>query len=279
VCAVRRTVVLGLVLAALPAVAAADPWDQAVRRAGAYAHARTGSIKFALIDEHGRIRGVRRHVRQYSASLLKPVILGTLLTRPGVRARPLTGAERALLTPMIRWSADAPASTLFVQLGPAAIQRFGRRHGLHSLRVAAPIWGSSLITASSYAQFFSRLPEAIPARHRIFARRLLRTIAGPQRWGVGRVKPPGWTLLFKGGWRAGTGYGRIVNQAARLECHRTIVTLAILTDHDPSHVYGTRTVAGVARRLLAPLRRCRDDRRRYLLRRAPVAQLDRAPAF
>lgn len=160
------------------------------------------------------------------------------------------------MEPMIRASADTPASTLFVRLTPARIQRFGRRHGLPSIAVASPTWGSTHITAAGYARFFRRLPDDIAPRHRLFARRLLRSIVPSQRWGVARVKPRGWTLLFKGGWRAGRGYGRIVNQAARLECGDKVITLAILTDRNPSHDYGTQTVEGVARRLVRPLRRC-----------------------
>jgi hypothetical protein len=64
-------------------------------------------------------------------------------------------------------------------------------------------------------------------------------------------------MLSKSGWRAGRGYGRIVNQAARLECGKRIVTLVVLTDRDPSHTYGTQTIGGVARRALRPLGRCR----------------------
>ena len=254
---VRRLVALVLLLVAVPGSAAADRWDAAVHRARAYANTRAGTVAFALADEHGLLHGSRTHAAWYSASLLKPVIMGTLLTAPSVRYRPLTNAEIELLTPMIRWSANAPASTLFVRLGVGAIQRFGHRHGLHSLRVAAPTWGSSIITAAGYARFFRALPDAIGRRHRRIARRLLRTVIGAQRWGVQPVKPPGWTLLLKGGWRAGRGHGRIVNQAARLECRKTIVSLTILTDHDPSHDYGTRTVRGVARRVLRPIRhRC-----------------------
>jgi hypothetical protein len=255
---VRRVIALGLVLLGVCAVPAqAGSWSRAMHRATAYANARAGSVAFAVIDEHGHKRGYRQFSGWYSASLLKPVILGTYLNQPSVRDRPLTGEERRLMEPMIRASADGPASTLFVRLTPARIQRWGRRHGLRSIGVAAPIWGSTHITAAGYARFFRRLPDEIPARHRLFARRLLRSIVPSQRWGVARVRPRGWTLLFKGGWRAGRGYGRIVNQAARLECHGRLISLAILTDRDPSHEYGTRTVQGVARRLLRPLRPCR----------------------
>ncbi|MCW2967266.1 MAG: hypothetical protein JWM71_1038 [Solirubrobacteraceae bacterium] len=255
--AMRRVLAFVLVVLALPATAsAAESWGTAIKDARAYANTRSGTITFAVTDELGRLHGSRDHAHWYSASLLKPIIMGTLMTRPSVRIRPLSSEERALLTPMIRESANGPADTLFTQLGPRAIQTFGRRHGLASLRVAAPIWGSSIITAAGYARFFRELPRAIPVRHRAFALKLLRTIIKPQRWGVPPVKPRGWSLIFKGGWRAGRGYGRIVNQAALLECGIREVTLTILTDHDPSHVYGTRTVEGVARRLLRPLGRC-----------------------
>lgn len=252
-----RFVVLGLLCAVVVAsTAKADRWDRSVAAARAYAAAREGRVAFALIAPHGRLRGSQAHSAWYSASLLKPVIMGTLLTRANVRRRALTSGERALLRPMIRRSANEPASRLFVSLGPRTIERFGRRHGLRGLRVAGPIWGSSVITAAGYAHFLSALPEAIPRRHRWFARHLLETIVPSQRWGVGAVRPPGWTVLFKGGWRAGRGYGRIVNQAARLECGPARLTLTVLTDHDPSHAYGTRTVRGVARRLLRPLPPC-----------------------
>jgi hypothetical protein len=255
---VRRGLVLALVLVALPAGSAgAGSWSAAIRAAGHYASDRAGVSSFAVIDDQGRRHGFREHARWYSASLLKPVIMGTLLTRPDVRHRPLTQAEAALLRPMIRRSADGPADVLFTRLRPGVIERFGRRHGLSSLRVAAPIWGSSIITAAGYARFFRALPAALPARHRRFALRLLRTIIGTQRWGVPRARPRGWALIFKGGWRAGRGSGRIVNQAALLACGVRLVTLTILTDRDPSHVYGTRTVEGIARRLLRPLGRCR----------------------
>jgi hypothetical protein len=253
----RRLVIIVLALSALPGTAAAGGWEAAVHAARAYANTRSGVVSFAVIDDHGRLHGSRYHDGWYSASLLKPIIMGTLLNRPDVRARRLEPAEKALLEPMIRRSADDPASALFTTLGPPAIQRFGRRTGLTSLRVVAPIWGSTHITAGGYAFFFRNLLGAIPRRHRAYALHLLKTIVPEQRWGVPTVKPRGWALAFKGGWRAGRGYGRIVNQAALLACGWRLVTLTILTDRDPSHVYGTQTVAGVAKRLLRPIsRRC-----------------------
>jgi hypothetical protein len=228
-----------------------------MRRAERFAHARAGTVSFAVVDGKGRLHATRPRLGWYSASLLKPILLGTYLNRRSVRHRALSTGERRLLAPMIQASADGPASRLVIELGPGRVQAFGRRLGLNSLAVVLPTWGSTHITAAGYARFFRRLPEAIPRRHRAYARYLLAHIIRAQRWGIDRARPRGWKMLSKSGWRAGRGYGRIVNQAARLECGDRIVTLVVLTDRDPSHTYGTQTIGGVARRVLRPLGRCR----------------------
>ncbi|HVW17403.1 MAG TPA: hypothetical protein VHB30_04070 [Solirubrobacteraceae bacterium] len=234
--------------------AAAVDWDANARAAAAWARQRQGTVAFALIDDHGVERGVGARRHWLSASTLKPILMTVYLRQEAVRDRPLTLAERRLLSPMIRASANDPASRLVLQLGAARIEAFAREHaGLGSFRLALPTWGSSTITALGYARFMRRIDYLLPPRQRAYARSLLRTIVARQRWGVARVAPDGWTLLFKGGWRAGSRGGRIVNQVARLERGRRVVTLAIHTDGDPSHDYGTRTVEGVARRLLAGL--------------------------
>jgi hypothetical protein len=76
-------------------------------------------------------------------------------------------------------------------------------------------------------------------------------IVPSQRWGIGRLKLPGWRLYFKGGW--GSGSGRVDHQVAFLESGRTRIALAIFTEFDGSHHYGKRTLRGVAARLLRGL--------------------------
>ncbi len=74
-------------------------------------------------------------------------------------------------------------------------------------------------------------------------------LAPEHRWGLPRAARGTWTVYTKGGWRR-TGNGRLVHQAGWLRNRRGELSIAILTDGQPSHVYGVRTVRGIADRLL-----------------------------
>ena len=233
-----------------PASAAPD-WDGNVTRAAGYAQARAGVESFAVVDEHGRLHAWGGRRVHPSASLLKPMLLVAYLNRPAVRGRELTRDERALLGPMIRRSANEPASYLVRLLGPAPLDRLAVRAGMTDFRLRSP-WGLSETTARSQARFFRRIDRLLPRRHSAYARRLLATVVPSQRWGIPRVVPSGWRILLKGGW--GSGTGRVTHQVAVLERGGESVSLAILTGWNPSHRYGTETVRGVAARLLHDLR-------------------------
>jgi hypothetical protein len=81
--------------------------------------------------------------------------------------------------------------------------------------------------------------------------RLLASVVRSQRWGIARVRPPGWALYFKGGW--GSGSGAVDHQVALLRRGRRRVAVAIMTTSSPRHEYGKTTLEGVARRLLRGL--------------------------
>jgi hypothetical protein len=63
------------------------------------------------------------------------------------------------------------------------------------------------------------------------------------------VRPAGWSIHFKGGWGSGTGL--VTHQSALLRNGSSRIALSVLTRWNPSHRYGTRTIRGVAARLLA----------------------------
>lgn len=238
---------------ASPASAQARPdWPANVSAAARYAETRAGAESFAVVTERGRVRG--RHIERVypSASVLKAMLLVAYLNRPAVRGRELNERERGLLGPMIRRSANEPASYFVRLLGHRPLNRLARRAAMKHFRLVISPWGLSEITAEDQARYFSRIDLLTPSRHRAYARRLLATVVPSQRWGIPPVKPERWKILFKGGWGSGTGW--VTHQVALLERGERRVSLAILTRRNPSHTYGTETVRGLAARLLRGLR-------------------------
>lgn len=64
-----------------------------------------------------------------------------------------------------------------------------------------------------------------------------------------QVSRPDWQTFFKGGLLT-TRRGSLVHQVARLESGASSLTIAILTDGNPSDAYGRETIRGIASRLL-----------------------------
>jgi hypothetical protein len=184
------------------------------------------------------------------ASVFKVMLLATYLRRPSVAHRRLHRSDRKLLVPMIRRSDSAAATRVRDIVGPRAIRRLARRAGMHRYRYN-PVWGLSRTSPRDQARFMDRFDRFVPTRHRAFARYQLAHIVPRQRWGIGRLRLPGWRLYFKGGW--GSGSGAVDHQVAFLESGDSRIALAIFTQADGSHRYGKRTLRGIAARLLHDL--------------------------
>lgn len=247
----RRALVLALGAALLgaPPTAAADTWGERLDSARDFANDRRGRVAFAFVDERGRLRGgLRTGERFRSASLVKAMLLVAYLDLPAVRSRELSAAERDLLGQMIRRSGNRAATRVRNKVTNSGLLHVAARARMRDF-AAAPSWGSSMVTAADQARFFFRVDRLVPRRHRAFARSLLAGVVQSQRWGVAQAVPPSWTVYFKGGWRR-EGDARLVHQAALLRRRGRRVALAVLTDGQPWHGYGTLTVRGIARRLL-----------------------------
>jgi hypothetical protein len=122
---------------------------------------------------------------------------------------------------------------------------------MRSFRVGAN-WADAQVTAADQALFFVALDRLLSTgRRRDYARYLLSRVAPLQSWGIPQAARPRWQVFFKGGWRPQDG-AELVHQAALLERGPRRVAIAILTDGNPSVVYGRETVRGIAERLLEP---------------------------
>jgi hypothetical protein len=223
-------------------------WSDRKAAAVEFVKSRAGVESFAFIDQSGELRGYHRWRVAPSASVLKPMLMVAYLNLSSVRGRPLTDRDRNLLGPMIRWSDNTTAGIVLNTVGAAGLYRVARRAEMVHFRVHSPVWGLSEITAGDQARFFYRIDRYVPERHRAYARYLLSHIVASQRWGIPPETPSGWRIFFKGGWASGTG--RVTHQVALLEEHDQRLAIAVLTEFNPSHDYGTQTIRGVAARLL-----------------------------
>lgn len=224
----------------------AIPDDDALADARAWLDERAGRTAFACVDSTGALRGVRIHDRFHSASLVKAMLLTAYLERVETEERPLSAAEEALLDPMIRVSDNDAASAVFALVGETGLQRLALEAGMTDFSTNAA-WGYTEVSAADQARFFSRLDSLLPRGSAHFARELLAGIVPTQRWGIPTAAEPlGYRVMFKGGWLEG-----IVNQAARLERDETTLSIAVLSDENPSMGYGIETIEGVTSRLLA----------------------------
>jgi hypothetical protein len=234
---------------AATADAALRPWRAHVRDAAEYAADRAGSVSFGVRTRDG-LRGIGVERTVPSASVVKAMLLVAYLRQSDVRHRRLRGSERALLGPMIRRSDNAAASQVCNIVGTGGLARLARRVHMRRFHATRP-WGLSTIDVADQTRLFLHIDRQIPSRHRRYAMRLLRSIVPAQRWGIGRVRPPGWALYFKGGWGSGSGWAD--HQVALLRRGRRRLSVAILITSSPSHAYGNETLRGVAARLLRGL--------------------------
>jgi hypothetical protein len=221
-----------------------------VRAAVKYAQTRVGRVSFAVRTEKG-LWGYHRTEGVHSASVVKALLLVAYLDDPRVRSRPLTRADHRLIDPMIRRSDNAAATKVLAFVGARRVQDTAERAGMHRFHLNPFVWGGSRIDASDQTRFFLHYDAHVVARHRATAMHLLRTIVPEQRWGIGKARPGGWRLYFKGGWGSGTG---LVDHQVALLTHGTDrVAAAVLTTGNLDHAYGQQTLRGVFARLLRGL--------------------------
>ena len=233
-------------------------WRPDMLAAIGYNDTRTGDIAFAVRTDT-RFYSYRPDHDEWSASVVKAMLLVAYLNEPWVAGRDLNGHDRALLTPMITESDNDAAQIVFDTVGQGALSALARRVGMTHF-ATSPIWGETEITASDQTRFFLHIDSYIPRRHRSYAMSLLAGVVPSQRWGIGEVAPRGWKLYFKGGWGYGTGL--LDHQVALLVRGCARVSIAVLTMYDGSHNYGKATLRGIFARLLRGLPTGRRGARR-----------------
>jgi zinc D-Ala-D-Ala dipeptidase len=222
------------------------PARRRIRAAQRYLRHRGGINSWSLIDSWGRMHGFAPHRVYVSASLVKAMLLTTYLR--GIGNRMPDASARALLGPMITVSSNDAADSIYYRVGDAALYSVARLAHMTQFSVAG-YWGNAHFSAEDQARLFKRIDRLVPKRSRAYARGLLSSIVSYQRWGFSRyAAAAGFRSFFKGGWRS-TGAGQLVHEAALFERGDRRLSMAVLTDGNPSHDYGTETLRGVAERI------------------------------
>jgi hypothetical protein len=225
-------------------------WRPDVRAAVRFAQGRQGDIAFGVRTAQ-RLFGYRLDHQEWSASVVKAMLLVAYLNRRSVAGRSLGWDERDTLRAMIERSDNDAADRIDEIVGAAGLEALARRVGMSRFQAVEPVWGETRITARDQTRFFLHIFDYVTPLHRAYAMRLLSGIVPSQRWGVGEVAPRGWKLYFKGGWGSGTGL--IDNQVALLVRGCARVSVAVLSMYDGSHDYGKATLRGLFARLLRGL--------------------------
>jgi hypothetical protein len=229
-----------------PAGATAAPDRAAVRDASRWLAARQGVASLAVIDSRGRLDGRATGRRYVAASTVKAMLLVAYLRR--IRSRGVSRPERRALVAMIGRSSNRAATAIYRRVGDAGLGRLAARARLRGFSVRGS-WTRAYLGAADGARFMMRFERLTPRSSRRLARKLLTSVTPSQRWGAARAASgAGWTPYFKGGWRR-TERGRLVHEIALFRRGGERFALAVMTDGNPSHRYGTASLRGVAARL------------------------------
>jgi hypothetical protein len=224
------------------------PTGEWIDDARKYAGERGGLVSFAVIDSRGRLRGEDME-RQYSAaSVVKAMVLAAELRRLANEGTSVDEGTDSLLSAMIRYSDNEAADAIYARVGDEGMNAVAERAGMTGFTIAGH-WGNAQITAGDMARFFAELDEMFPGRHVEYAQSLLASVIPSQSWGIPVAADEEWAARFKGGWLPDHA---LVHQAAELRERGgpRQISMAILTDEQPSHEYGVETLEGVAARLL-----------------------------
>jgi hypothetical protein len=237
-------VVKGVSARSRPAI----PSAAAMRSAWRFARRRGGRVSIGVVDTRGRLRGRATREVYPSASVVKAMLLLAELRRLARNRLELDGPTLDRLRAMITQSDNDSADAIYARVGDAGLRDVATAAGLRRFRVSMS-WGYAQVTAADMARLFARLRRLAPPRYRRTVLLLLRSLTPEHRWGIFRAAGGRWTVHAKGGWRE-TGSGHLVHQAAWLRHGRRHLSIAVLTDAQPSHIYGVHTVRGIADRLL-----------------------------
>ncbi|MFJ2674574.1 serine hydrolase [Streptomyces sp. NPDC087525] len=211
-----------------------------------------GRVSVALYDRTtGTTCAFNADQRYDSASVVKVIVLGTLLRLAQDENRDLTPDERTLAGKMITASDNDATTTLWKQLGLARISDFLRLAGMEGTTPDPDgFWGLTQINAADQLKLMELLTSANPVLdddRRAYALDLMNQVIPSQRWGVPTGAPGGATVHVKNGWLQRSSGGWRVHSVGAFTGQGHDYGLAVLTADNtdmPASVAVIENIAG-----------------------------------
>jgi beta-lactamase class A len=211
-----------------------------------------GHVSVAARDvATGRSFGYAADTPIATASVVKLVILETLLLQSQDEGRPPSAEARELAALMMQQSDNDAASRLWEDLGGVPeLDAANHRLGVRATRLL-DYWGSSTTTATDQLALLAAVhtPSPLDPDSRAFALGLMTSVVEEQRWGVSAAADPGTTTALKNGWTpVDDDDGRwVVGSVGIVTVGGRPVLLAVLTEHQPGKDAGIRLVEALSR--------------------------------
>ncbi len=231
------------------AVRLAWPAEGAAAEAQRIAESRSGVIAFAAIGPGGKSMGFEPDRQFYSASISKSMLLVAELRRLAAEEMRLDAATKSLLEQMITLSDNDAADAIYARVGDAGLNDVAKAAEMSHFAGDAGHWSNVKVTAADMALFMFELDELLDLPFGGQGSEMLASVTPTQQWGIPQAAPEGAVVRLKGGWRP-TDAGHLVHQAARVDVGGESYSIAVLTDGNPSQIYGEDTIRLIAAQLL-----------------------------
>jgi hypothetical protein len=184
-----------------------------------------------------------------TASVVKVDILAAVVLRAQDAGRDLTASEQSLAAAMIRNSDNDAASTLWWSIGGSAgLAASDARLGLtETVPGSGEYWGATTTTVADRIHLLDTIadPAGPLAAHRDYILGLMGTVEVDQAWGVSAAATGGDEVALKNGW-IGLDNGWTVNSIGRITGATSDITIAILSQYQPSYADGIASVERIA---------------------------------
>jgi beta-lactamase class A len=212
---------------------------------------REGTIAVTMDDRRTHVvcRWNEGH-RFDSASVVKTLILASLLRWHQEAHESLSPADKSLAFAMITQSDNAAASALWAQVGHARIQHFLRlAHMTETEPDPDGYWGLTQITARdelTLLRLLTHRNRVLSSSSRRYELSLMSQVIPAQRWGVPAGAPADVTVHVKNGWLPRATLGWRVHSTGTFNGHGRDYMIVVLTDGDPTMGYGVDTIQRIA---------------------------------